>query len=277
MRVTLLAENTAQSAGLTAEHGIAWWIELGTQRVLFDTGQGMVLGENARQLKLPLDRVDAIVLSHGHYDHTGGLLSVVCRTGTPVVYTHPAAFEPKYVVPRNGRARDVGIPAPCREALQTSAAHIVKTDRPTPVVDGLIATGPIPRRNAIEDTGGPFYLDAEGQRPDPLLDDQAVYAPTPHGTIILLGCAHAGVINTIQYVRQLTDEAPIHMVLGGMHLVNASRERLQWTIDQLRALDVHAFAPMHCTGLPATAMLWNALPNQFTQASVGSRFEFETA
>jgi len=275
MRVTALVENTARGAQLLAEHGLAWWIELGDHRVLFDTGQGGVLKANARYLNIPLAETEAVVLSHGHYDHTGGLADTYATGATPVIYAHPAALEPKYARSGGGSCRDIGIPAACLRSVQEHAPRIVETVKPTTICGGLTATGPVPRRTTFEDTGGPFFLDPGCESPDPLADDQALYIDSPGGTIILLGCAHAGVINTIQYVRQLTDQRPVHMLLGGMHLVNASGERIRWTIDQLKTMGVRNVAPLHCTGMAATANLWDAFPSAFVQCSVGTTIEFK--
>jgi 7,8-dihydropterin-6-yl-methyl-4-(beta-D-ribofuranosyl)aminobenzene 5'-phosphate synthase len=127
----------------------------------------------------------------------------------------------------------------------------------------------------FEDTGGSFFLDHACQQPDPLTDDQAIYFDTTQGTVVVLGCAHAGVINTLYYVRQLTHDRPVHAVLGGMHLINASSERLQWTIEQLRKLGVERLGPAHCTGTAAVAALWNAFPGQCFDCHAGTRLEFE--
>jgi 7,8-dihydropterin-6-yl-methyl-4-(beta-D-ribofuranosyl)aminobenzene 5'-phosphate synthase len=127
----------------------------------------------------------------------------------------------------------------------------------------------------FEDTGGPFYLDAQCQRPDPLVDDQALFFETPQGTVVLLGCAHAGVINTLRYVLALTDNRPLHAVLGGMHLVHASTERVSRTIEEFKWLGVEMLGPAHCTGRSAVAALSSAFPGQILACNVGSQFEFE--
>ena len=143
------------------------------------------------------------------------------------------------------------------------------------MLDGLTVTGPIPRTTDFEDSGGSFFLDRACQQPDPLTDDQAIYFDTTRGTVVLLGCAHAGVINTLRYVRQLTKDRPIHAVLGGMHLVSASAERLGRTIEELRAMGVERLGPSHCTGPVAVAAIWNAFPEQCFVCHTGARFEFE--
>jgi 7,8-dihydropterin-6-yl-methyl-4-(beta-D-ribofuranosyl)aminobenzene 5'-phosphate synthase len=199
VRITVLVENTAESPGLLAEHGLAFWIEIGSQCVLFDTGQGGVLVNNAYRLGVSLNRVDAIVLSHGHYDHTGGLADALRSHQRTTVYAHPDAMKPKFARNQDGTSREIGIPGVCQEALRRSRDRLVLTEKPTTLSNGLVATGPVPRITDFEDTGGPFFLDAQCQQPDPLWDDQAIFFESKQGTVVLLGCAHSGVINTLRY------------------------------------------------------------------------------
>lgn len=274
IRISVVVENTAQGAGLLGEHGLAYWIEWEGQGVLLDTGQGTVLASNAFKLGVPLHEADAIILSHGHYDHSGGLADVL-RVNHPRVFAHPAALQPKFARNQDGTSRQIGIPPACERAIRERSGFLVATLSPTPMLGELCVTGPVPRVTDFEDTGGPFFLDAECSCPDPLVDDQAVFFETPDGLVVLLGCAHSGVVNTLQYVDKLTGGKPIHAVLGGMHLVEASPERLARTIESLRTWDIRLLAPAHCTGMAATAALWNAFPGRCTTCHVGRRFEFD--
>jgi 7,8-dihydropterin-6-yl-methyl-4-(beta-D-ribofuranosyl)aminobenzene 5'-phosphate synthase len=273
IRISVVVENTACGAGLLGEHGLAYWIEWEGRRVLLDTGQGSVLASNAFKLDVPLHQADAVILSHGHYDHCGALADVL-RVNRPYVFAHPAALEPKFARNQDGTSRQIGIPATAEHALRERRGSLVATSSPTPVFGLLCLTGPVPRVTDFEDTGGPFFLDAPCSRPDPLVDDQAVFFETRDGVVVLLGCAHSGVVNTLQYVDRLTGGKPIHAVLGGMHLVGASPQRLARTIESLRSWDIPLLAPAHCTGMPATAALWNAFPGNCTTCHVGKRFEF---
>ncbi len=278
IHITMLAENTAtQGTAILAEHGLAYWIDWNGQRVLFDTGQGAVLTGNAYKLGIPLDEVDSVVLSHGHYDHTGGLAQVLRSARRTTLYLHPAALASKYAPRKDGAAREIGMPLAVHEALRCQLPAIVLTESPTEVCPGLWVTGQVPRATDFEDTGGRFFLDAACTTPDPLLDDQSVFFETPTGIVVLLGCAHSGVVNTLRYVRQLSGGKPVRAVLGGMHLISASPARIAQTIDAFRNFDLQLLAPAHCTGLPATAALWTAFPAQCVVCHTGTRFEFDLA
>ncbi len=274
-RITVLVENTARGPGILAEHGLAFWIEHNDRHVLLDTGQGAVIAANAYKLGIALREIDALILSHGHYDHTGGVPEAL-KTGRPVtVYAHPAAFAPKFTRDRDGSSREIGMPYASERAIHDSHRSVIATELPTGVCDGLIVTGSVPRQTDFEDTGGPFFLDQACTRTDPLVDDQSLFFDTEKGVVVVLGCAHSGIINTLHYIRQLTGNRPIYAVIGGMHLIGAAPQRLERTIAHLRENGVERLAPAHCTGMPATVALWNAFPGQCQPCSVGTTFEFD--
>lgn len=270
VRVIVLADNTAEGRGLRGEHGLAFWVERDQSRLLFDTGQGLVLGDNGAALQLDFASLDAIVLSHGHYDHSGGLSQALAAAANAVpVFMHPDALRPKYR--RVGDAvREIGMPLLCREALNGAHAKMVPTREPTTVAPGIRTTGEIPRRHAEERSEERFCLDAAGRIDDPIQDDTALIVETSQGIVLLLGCAHAGLINTLEHVRDLTDGAPIRTVVGGMHLRNASSARIAWTLRELARFDIGQLVPLHCTGVPATVALWQEFPGRCRPAGAGS-------
>jgi 7,8-dihydropterin-6-yl-methyl-4-(beta-D-ribofuranosyl)aminobenzene 5'-phosphate synthase len=274
-RIIVLVENTAGGRDVLAEHGLSCWIEHGDKRILFDTGQGGVLAGNAYKLKIPFQDLDALVLSHGHHDHTGGAVEALKTTKSAAIFAHPAALARKFVRTPDGAAREIGMPQSTRKIILAAGKRFIASERPTAVYNGLFTTGAVPRSTDFEDTGGPFFLDEALARPDPLEDDQSLFFDSSEGTVVLLGCAHAGVVNILRYIRRLTDERPIRAVIGGMHLVNASTHRIERTIEELKHLGVGLVAPAHCTGLPATVALWNAFPGQCQPCSVGATWEYD--
>ncbi|EXJ16174.1 MBL fold metallo-hydrolase [Imhoffiella purpurea] len=269
LRITQIVENAAGAPGLLGEHGAAFLVEADDRRLLFDTGQGMVLRHNVERLGLALDRVDSIVLSHGHYDHSGGLLDALDMTGAVDLYLHPEALAPKY----NRNGREIGSPV-AEETLRPLCRRLVASREPVGIAPGLLLTGEIPRRHDIEDTGGPFYSDPECTRTDWLPDDQALVADTVEGLVVLLGCGHSGLVNTLDWIRHLLPSRPLHAVLGGMHLLRADQDRLHFTADALAELGVAYLAPNHCTGLAAICQLRQRFPSQFRESPAGTVHSF---
>ena len=274
LHVTVVVENTANGVGLLAEHGLAYWLECDGHNILFDTGQGGVLKNNLHRMELRSDRIDMIVLSHGHFDHTGGLADALGRDQPAKVFLHPEALEKKYAKNKDGTSRDIGVPFPARKALHKSTVELQTSEGPVEIADGLMATGKVPMVNDFEKPSNRFFVDETCSTPDHLPDDQSIYFEADEGTVVLLGCAHSGVINTLQHISQLTDNRPIQAVIGGMHLVDASRERIYQTIEALRRWNLKLLAPAHCTGMPATVAMWNAFPEIISPCHVGSKFSF---
>ncbi len=272
VHVLTLVENTAHGRGFLAEHGLSFWIDTAEARVLFDTGQGLALVHNAPRYGVDLRRTTDIVISHGHYDHTGGLKHVLSHARHANVYIHPEAFGPKYS--GNGSIHDVSIPDVGRRTVEKRAGRLIDTVEPKTVAPGLTVTGPIPRSTDFEDTGGRFFRDADGREPDPITDDQAMFFDTVDGLVVLMGCGHAGLINTLTYISALTNDRPIHAVIGGFHLLNADQHRLDQTIQALRQWDIQQLAPGHCTGRKANAALWQAFGDRCIELHVGSIWRF---
>jgi 7,8-dihydropterin-6-yl-methyl-4-(beta-D-ribofuranosyl)aminobenzene 5'-phosphate synthase len=272
IKITVLVENTAGKRDLLAEHGLSFLIESGRDKILFDTGQGLALRHNTETLNVDLKTIHAVVLSHGHYDHTGGLTFALNRMNCPRLYVHPEAFSLKYARNPDGSAREVGI-TPGNKITAGELAEIVFTDEKTGVFDGVFLTGPIPRGTDFEDTGGAFFKDTACRIPDDLPDDQAAFIENENGTVVILGCAHSGLINTLRHIQTLTDNRPIHTVIGGMHLLNASPERMNRTIAELRRFNIQRLMPCHCTGFPAVVRLWNEFPGKCKICPAGETIE----
>jgi 7,8-dihydropterin-6-yl-methyl-4-(beta-D-ribofuranosyl)aminobenzene 5'-phosphate synthase len=275
--LTLLSENTARGTGILGEHGLAYWIDTGTHRVLFDTGQGLALLNNAAVLGIDLAHADAIVLSHGHYDHVGGLEAALAVARQATLHLHPRAVERKYSGSDPTGPRRISVLFVETEEFLHDERRVIASREPMEVVPGIWTTGEIPRTNDYEDTGGPFFLDENLQQPDPLLDDQSLYFTTREGVVVVLGCAHAGVINTLDHVARLTGRENIHTVVGGMHLENATPRRMQETVAALRRLDIQRLGPAHCTGWKAVARFQQEFPMHCCQCAAGTRLSWTPA
>lgn len=270
IKIQVLVENTANRIGVLGEHGLSYWIQTSERSILFDTGQGMALAHNAQTLGIDQQQVDFIVLSHGHYDHTGGLrFFTQTKTSLPI-YAHPGAWKKKYAKKQNVYV-SVGIPEELGDSFQEKG---IETWQPTQILDGVWVTGEVPRQNEWERSTGTFFLDDRGQQADELKDDQSIFIQTNQGIVVLLGCAHSGVVNTLHYIERLTEEKPLAFVIGGMHLVNASPERIQRTIQEFHRMGVEKIAPCHCTGTSACHALRNAFVDHYVDCSVGTEFRF---
>ena len=272
--LTTLVENSVHARGLRAEHGLSFHLQVGPHSLLFDTGQSVLFLHNAPKLGVNLVETEAIVLSHGHNDHSGGIAAAREAAPKARLYLHPAALDPKFAANPDGTSRANGMDPTSAAAIRSDASNVTWTRKPTEILEGICVTGEVPRTNDFEDTGGPFFLDPACAQPDPLTDDQALFFDTAKGIVVLLGCAHSGVVNTLDYIRRLSSR-PIHTVIGGMHLLAAAPGRIEKTLEAFRRLNIECLAPGHCTGLPAMARLWTALPQGCTQCTVGSRFTFQ--
>jgi len=273
LTITVLVENCVRGHNLLGEHGLSLWIEYGEHKILFDTGQTGVVWKNARHLDIPLERGDGIVLSHGHYDHTGGLDAVLEQTGPLPLYAHPRVRRPKYVRNPDGTAREAGMPISSRQAFD-AISRVETTEKPREIVPGMWCTGPVPRKVQFEDTGGDFFQDETCHEPDDLIDDQALFIENNKGLVVILGCAHSGVINTLNYIQGLRPEHSIHAAIGGTHLVTAGKKRMDKTVDALRDFQIPYLMPMHCTGFSALLRLWSEFPKSVSPAPVGTVLKF---
>ena len=266
--ITTLIENNTSSPGLSAEHGLSFWIEYDDRHILFDTGQSDLLVQNAKVLNIDLAQADAIVLSHGHYDHTGGLPAVLDIARKALLYLHPATIESKFSRSSH-KPCSIGMPDSVKKAIHSR--HVIWTESTTQVFDGVGLTGQIPRTNNFEDTGGQFFLDEDCLKPDPLLDDQALFIESSKGLVIILGCAHTGVVNTLQQISKIKPGKDFYAVMGGMHLNNAGSERIERTITAFREYDLQQMGPAHCTGGNAVEKIRNAFPGRCFDCSAGVR------
>ncbi len=269
IRITTLSENTAGLPGLLAEWGLSILVETDDLKILFDTGASISVPHNASILGLDLSTIDNIVLSHGHYDHTGGLKEVLKHVGKPVeIIAHPDIWAKKY---RRGDGKHyIGIPF-SKMDLQDHGASFTLSRKPVWITDNIVTTGEIPMTEAFEslDSNMSVLEDAVFNQ-DKLLDDRALIIKTSEGLAVILGCAHRGAINTLRHAQEITGVELIHTVIGGTHLINASEERVLRTAIALQEMGVQRVGVSHCTGFTAAALLAQQLGESFFLNNTGT-------
>jgi len=274
LRLTIVCENSVgKPLPLLGEHGFACLLDCQAGRILFDTGRGTSLLPNLAVLGIDPATIEAVVLSHGHDDHTGGLLPLLMEIGPRPVYAHPGIFSERYHQRIDAR-RAIGMQA-SREELEKAGARFRLLEEFVELGHGLWFSGPIPRHSPLE-TGDPALVCIDGHGeiyPDPLADDVALAVETPKGLVIVLGCAHAGLINTLEHFRTRLARRSVHVVIGGTHLGPASSAQFEATVRYLKQLDSTRLCACHCTGLQQTADLQSRLSKRVFFASVGSVLE----
>jgi 7,8-dihydropterin-6-yl-methyl-4-(beta-D-ribofuranosyl)aminobenzene 5'-phosphate synthase len=272
--VTILVENSTPSPALIGEYGFSALIEVDDYKMLFDTGSAQALYHNAAQLGIDLNKVDAIVISHGHFDHTGGLLSYLKQYGPRPVYAHSGIFVSRPLPLGGNNYKEIGCGF-SQDELLNARVNLHLQDEFTPIIPRVYFSGTIPRNSNFEDTGGKFKMMFDGQmQDDPLVDDSALIIDHPDGLIIVSGCAHSGVVNIIEHARNKTGESRILAFIGGTHLITASQERVDNTISALDSFSISKIIVSHCTGFYAAARLYNALGERVIKGETGMRFEF---
>lgn len=272
--LTILSDNIARPP-LESEHGFAVWIATPSAKILFDTGAGPAMLRNADALGIDLSEADLIVLSHGHYDHTGNLAEALRRAPRARLVLHPEALRPRYSI--RDTPKFIGMPQDARDAIAALPAQRLRwIAEPTAIAEGVWLTGPVPRRTDFEDVGGPFFRDDAGRTPDDIPDDLSLWIDMPDGIVACLGCCHAGVINTMNYISGMTEGRPIASVIGGMHLLHASNARYSFTAAALKEYSMRLLIPCHCTGGDACEYLAKKLGSIVHQGFAGMKQTFHT-
>lgn len=270
--ISVLLDNTSARTDLKCEHGLSFLIETPNGKILFDTGQTGLFAENAKTMGKNLSDCEHLVLSHGHYDHSGGIPTALSLNPKLKVWGHPDMMITRYSIKDPASPRSIGFPIPAKEAL--NKISFTETSSSTEIVEGVYATGEIPRVTSFEDTGGPFFVDAEGAHPDEIVDDQALWFVTPKGLVILFGCAHAGVVNTIRHCMEVSGVTTIHALIGGFHLLNASEARLEETYRFLESCSADIVAPCHCTGVDVIPCFQTRFLDPYEHCQAGVCFQF---
>lgn len=276
MKVTVLTENTANRRGLLGEHGLSVLIEGQGRKLLFDTGQSGVYVHNAEKLGIRLDDVDAVILSHGHYDHAGGLEAF--PGSLPPVYVRREALEDKlcqnadqtsfrkigipWVMHENGTVR---VPGKIRQSLRF-------TGEKEEIFPGIFVLGRIPANGDL-----PMFRKQTkgGCVPDRMEDEQLLIIREESGISVFAGCAHAGILNCLSHVKRHFPGEQIRFLLAGMHLRNCRTKEIADTVGKIKSYGIHRVVPLHCTGMEAIAMMREAFGSACLGGEAGAVFAWQ--
>jgi 7,8-dihydropterin-6-yl-methyl-4-(beta-D-ribofuranosyl)aminobenzene 5'-phosphate synthase len=274
-RITTLSDNIVGLGDFLGEWGLSILVETENATTLFDSGKSISAGYNADTMGIDLGTIDKIVLSHGHYDHTGGLPHILRKMRKEVeIIAHPDIWSAKYSRRQGEPERYIGLPFQ-RYELERLGARFNLTSKPVSITNTITTTGEIPMVTSFEEIDKTLFVRKDtGWQPDELMDDQALIISTRRGLIVILGCAHRGMINTLYHARQLTGVETIHAVIGGAHLMNASKERMCKTIAASRELGVERLGLCHCTDLPAISLMAQEFSANFFFNRAGVSIEF---
>lgn len=267
VRLTTLCDNLAGTLGFIGEWGLSILVECGDETILLDTGMTDSVVRNAVQNGINLSRITRIVISHGHKDHTGGLRPLFQTLGRKVeVIIHPEAWAHKYSARKesNGsRMHFIGIPH-TREEMEYLGASFSFNKEPVWINDQIVVTGQVPMKTSFESIDSNLFVKTGGEyKPDGVPDDQALVVKTSKGLVVILGCAHHGMINTLMHAQKITGEKKIHAVVGGTHLFRAGPDQIDQTIAKLEAFKVAHIGVSHCTGMPASMALMQHFEDRF--------------
>jgi len=292
------------SGPLIAEHGFSALIALPSEdlRILWDAGASpSTVLENLRRMEIDPASIDVIALSHGHGDHTGGvseILRTVCRPpalkmfpagtadealadyakpATIPLIVHPAAFRERWNFLKDGRRRGPMSPTN-RGEWEALGAHVVEAEEPYRIAEGCWATGYVPRESFETEGRAPERLRyREGARfhPDDIDEDQSIVIHVEgKGLVVVSGCAHSGIVNTVWHARKMAGVETVHAVLGGFHLGRSTEKEVARTVEAIVEARPAIIVPTHCTGFDAMRCFASRMPDAFVLGTVGTTFTF---
>jgi 7,8-dihydropterin-6-yl-methyl-4-(beta-D-ribofuranosyl)aminobenzene 5'-phosphate synthase len=272
MLITTLVENTVNKHGLIGEHGLSFLIETDDEAILFDTGQGYAIIHNAQKMDIDLSKIKKIVLSHGHYDHTGGLKSILTLMDEVQIYGHPNIFVRKYAKDEE-KLRYIGLPY-TKEELESEGVALHLSREPIQITERIKTTGEIKLKTSFETISDRLCVMRDGNLvKDTLLDDLSLVVSGKDGIAIIFGCGHSGIINILNHVRIMTNNAPISYIIGGIHLIDATTSKIHKTIELLKEFNIRRLALCHCTGMLALLELIRYFGDKLIINSTGNSIE----
>lgn len=275
MRFKILMENKTDGPGCIAEHGLSIYIEAQGRKLLFDTGASPLFAQNARAMGVDLSQVEALVISHGHYDHTGGVPQFCELNQIAPIYIHQGAFYETYGK-EDGKweSQTCGIRWNDHQRSMIDP-RIVRTNGPEWISENIVISGTIPEIPGFEPAESFYRKCQDGSyEPDPMDHEQILVIREPEGLYVFSGCSHRGVVAAVRRARELFDGERIAVLTAGMHLYSAGKDMRKKVVDQIIQEEMDLIMPVHCTGIDAICDLKTALGDKCVAATAGSSYGY---
>jgi len=280
LKITVLVENSVnvKNPSLIAKHGLSLLVETKLagvdSRFLMDAGPGPDIAlRNAGMIDIDIKKIDSMMLSHGHYDHTGALLQILKHMDHSIpVIAHPNVFNPKFAY--KPALTSIGIEFD-QPTIKAAGGELLVSRDSISLLGGVISSGEILRKTYFEKTKGFWTVEYDNFIEDTIIDDQALFINVrKKGLVILTGCAHSGIINTVRHAKSITGLKEVYAIVGGFHLDRADDTRIQKSVEELKEIDLKRIYPCHCTGKKAISQLAKSFGDLCIPIHTGDSIEF---
>lgn len=252
LSIKILSENRTQKRGILAEHGLSMLIQSDDFKILMDTGQSDIFALNAEKMGIDLSYADAVVISHGHYDHTGGLPEFCRINKNSLIYIHPDAFCERYSESDSCRKKEyIGIEWE-KDEKDEILKRTVFTKDPLKIHDKIFISGEVPRVDPFSNTKGFVKKSGSGiYEKDDVADEQFLMIQGRNSLYIFLGCSHPGIINCIRHAKSICRDFNNVRIVGGLHLKESAEDEIKNVMIQMKNEGIEQIIPLHCTGISA--------------------------